>query len=506
MKIKSISIENIRGFLKIPEIELSPKMNILIGANNAGKSTFLKSIFMLQRNNVLTFKDLTIAETQGEVILKFTDPMKPLDVKIDYASLLFKTNTVLRSYYLPGNKSRKNLPTFPQQEPNNCIYPYLSKRKVDTYDPTVKESLVNSVTGTFKHLSLKIDRLTGYPPNQSYIDYCNEILGFVISSETKGNGKSAVYEVDTLKQIPINSMGEGIPNIVGLIADLCVAENKIFLIEEPENDVHPKALKALLKLIIEKSNTNQFFISTHSNIVMKYLGGIDEGKLFHITNENNHPTLGRLFVSEIEEINDPIQRRVVLEDLGYDLFDFDLWQAWLFLEESSAEVIVRDYLIPWHVPELANRIRTFSANSISQVIPKFDDFNRLFVYLHLEPTYKNKVWVIIDDGDEEKLIIEKLKDVYSKSGWATDNFSQFSNHDFEEYYPKSFKAKTTKVLALPVTNKKENQAKRLAKKELLDDLKVWIGKNKEKAKKEFEVSAKEVIDRLKEIQAKIGSL
>ena len=83
MKIKSISIENIRGFLKIPEIELSPKMNILIGANNAGKSTFLKSIFMLQRNNVLTFKDLTIGETQGEVILKFTDPMKPLDVKID---------------------------------------------------------------------------------------------------------------------------------------------------------------------------------------------------------------------------------------------------------------------------------------------------------------------------------------------------------------------------------------------------------------------------------------
>ena len=41
-------------------------------------------------------------------------------------------------------------------------------------------------------------------------------------------------------------MGEGVANIVGLLVDLCLAENKLFLIEEPENDIHPKALKGLL--------------------------------------------------------------------------------------------------------------------------------------------------------------------------------------------------------------------------------------------------------------------
>ena len=40
--------------------------------------------------------------------------------------------------------------------------------------------------------------------------------------------------------------------------------------------------------------------------------------------------------------------------------------------------------------------------------PKFNDFNRLFVFIHLEPTYKNKVWVLIDAGDDEKEIIEGI--------------------------------------------------------------------------------------------------
>jgi hypothetical protein len=57
-------------------------------------------------------------------------------------------------------------------------------------------------------------------------------------------------------------MGEGIPHLLGLINDLCLAENKLFLIEEPENDIHPKALKRLLDLIIQKSQSNQFVIST----------------------------------------------------------------------------------------------------------------------------------------------------------------------------------------------------------------------------------------------------
>ena len=57
------------------------------------------------------------------------------------------------------------------------------------------------------------------------------------------------------------------------------------------------------------------------------------------------------------ELNEAEERRNALERLGYDLSDYDLWKAWLILEESSAERLIREYLIPWFIPELQGRLR-----------------------------------------------------------------------------------------------------------------------------------------------------
>jgi hypothetical protein len=392
--------------------------------------------------------------------------------------------------------------TISSVEPMNLIYPYLSKRKTVTFQDQINEANTNSVLGNFSNLYSKIDRLITpqfQPGNKRYLDACKSVLGFDISTLASPNGKKAVYFIHNMEHIPLTAMGEGVTNIIGLITDLCVAENRIFLIEEPENDIHPQALKALLKLIIDSSSSNQFFISTHSNIVMKYLGGMADTKIFNITNECSDEKRSKLFVSSLEEIPpDPERRREVLEDLGYEFHDFGLWAGWLFLEESSAEVLIREWFIKWYTPTMVNKLRTYSANSTSQVILKFDDFNRLFVYLHLEPKYKNKVWVIIDDGDHEKEIIDKLKLSYMRSGWNEENFSQFTEHDFESYYPEVFQEKVATVLAM--TNKK---AKRKAKKELLDEVKAWIVDNEDLAKEAFEISAKPVIAKLKEIEKKI---
>jgi hypothetical protein len=296
-------------------------------------------------------------------------------------------------------------------------------------------------------------------------------------------------------------MGEGVPNILGLITDLCIAENKIFLIEEPENDIHPKALKELLNFIIEKSITNQFFISTHSNIVMKHLGGAGNSKIFNINNELNEPNKPNLFISKVEEVSkNPETRRKVLEDLGYDFFDFGLWKAWLFLEESSAEYIIRDFLIPFYVPKLKYKLRTFSAHSLSEIPTKFEDFTKLMVFLHLEPLYKNKVWVFVDGGENEKEVISKLKTTYGKSGWDESHFSQFDKHDFESYYPERFQKEVSLVLSEPRKKIRQNK-----KQELFSKIKKWIKDYPELAKVEFETSAASIIQKLREIEQKIVS-
>ncbi|TAF73814.1 MAG: hypothetical protein EAZ53_11320 [Bacteroidetes bacterium] len=202
---------------------------------------------------------------------------------------------------------------------------------------------------------------------------------------------------------------------------------------------------------------------------------------------------------KLEVSQNPEERRQVLEDLGYDFFDFDLWKGWLFLEESSAEIIIRDYLIDWFVKPLKNKIRTFSAGGTSAIIPKFEDFDKLFVFLHLEPTYKNKVWIIIDSGEEEKIIITKIRDKYTKSGWNESNFGQFNEHDFEKYYPLDFQPKVDEIIKIS-----DKQKLRDSKKQLLEEVKQWIAEDENIAKEKFKESAKEVIERLKQISKKLN--
>ena len=257
----------------------------------------------------------------------------------------------------------------------------------------------------------------------------------------------------------------------------------------------PKALKKLLELIIQKSKTNQFLITTHSNIVLKYLGAQASSKIFQVSME----LIDRLPTSRIREIeNTPEERQTVLEDLGYEFFDIDFWSAWLILEESSAEKIIREYLIDWFVPELKGKLRTFSARSLSEVEPKFDDFNRLFVFLHLQSIYRNRAWILIDEGNQESEVIQKLKDKYCSSGWSEESFLQFSEHDFEKYYPEAF----NKDIEI-ISGELNKQKKRTKKKELLESVEAWIKEDENRAKTAFKKSASEVIIILKKIAHKI---
>jgi predicted ATPase len=504
MKITAIELSNIRGFKLLPKTELSKRINVFIGANNSGKSTILNAIFSLQRAKTLVKTDITIGEKKGEVKLFFEGNFFGLVAKLEpNDSYVFDPENQKRRILNSSGTHTQNPKQISEVEPNNLIYPYLSKRKTVNFNDQINEQNTNTVSGNFANLFSKIDRLVTpqfQPGNTQYLQACRDILGFEISTLASPNGKKGVYFVHNQEHIPLIAMGEGVTNIIGLITDLCVAENKVFLIEEPENDIHPKALKSLLNFIIEKSDTNQFFVSTHSNIVMKYLGGSLESKIFNIKSELSDPNRPNLFISNLKEVPSNIDDRIaVLENLGYEFNDFGLWSAWLFLEESSAEVIIRDNLIRWFVPSLTYKLRTFSAGSTSRIKPKFDDFNKLFVFLHLEPSYKNKVWVYIDGGEEEGGIISDMRQVYKSSGWNTSNFNQFFEHDFEKYYPNRFQEEVDDVIA--VSGK---QKKRTAKRELLNKVKDWIIENEKEAKEEFKTSASEIIEVLKSIKQELN--
>ena len=86
--------------------------------------------------------------------------------------------------------------------------------------------------------------------NGRFNELCESILGFkigVIPSENPNSFEPGIF-VNATKMIPLRSMGDGVANVVGFIVILLTEDRKLFLVEELENDIHPKALKKLLNL------------------------------------------------------------------------------------------------------------------------------------------------------------------------------------------------------------------------------------------------------------------
>ena len=507
MWVSSLKIDNIKSFAASGTIHLDKKMNIILGANNSGKSTILRVLYQVQNQASLIGADVRIGAENASAYLSLEE--------VDNSTIAnFINQGYTRGIHIEGLRSWTNLHasmkgqdtsnsiSIASVEPNNFIYPYLSKRKVQGYRREVHRNYLVDVSDTLINLTPKVDQLanTYYTKHDEFERACVNILGFPITtfSAADNNGKQIGIIVNDYDNIPIEAMGEGVPNLLGLIVSLCMAKDKLFLIEELENDIHPRALKSLLELIIKKAEYNQFVISTHSNIVAKYLGSIPGSKIHYVslapyTPENRVPT-----ATYREVGNTPQERREVLEDLGYDLLDYDLAKAWLFFEESSAERLVREFFIPWFFPDLKGKVNTIAAGGTAKVGPKFEDFDRLFLFLHLESMYKNHAWVIVDGDPSGQKIIDDLKQRYTPGGWTEDKFIKFSKENFEDYYPRRFSEKAQAALAI-----KDKQGKRAAKKALLDEVLAWIISDQEQAQSEFAKSAAEVIAILKAIETSI---
>ena len=500
MRIQSLRLRNFRSFVDSGHLALGA-MNVLVGANNAGKSSVLRGLYLLQAGSGATLADIRVGADQATIDMKFTDNAPPRlfsslhqpdgIVRISMVSPDHRNgSTMIATANINGDGERV-IDAIPGVDPQHLVVPYLSKRKTAAFSEEVRLSSAMQVSHQMVNLAAKLSRISNrsFPGGDDYARTCEAILGFVVTAIPSDNGQRPGVYLPTRDVVPIEQMGEGVPNIVALLVDLTLSTGKLFLVEEPENDLHPEALKALLDLIVESSQRNQFVVSTHSNIVLRHLGAVEGSRVFHVSAQKGElPTTAR-----IEEVpNSPQARLSVLRELGYSFTDFDLWSGWLIVEESSAERIIRDYLIPWFAPKLS-RVRTLAANGTSKVEATFADFDRLMRFAHLEPIYSKAAWVRVDADASGREVVEKLQNTYKT--WDADHFGCFSKEQFEHYYPAHFAEKVDQVLAIP-----DRQQKRSAKRQLLEEVRLWLDEDEVRGRTALGASAKDVIDELKRIE------
>jgi len=426
-----------------------------------------------------------------------------LNVKLEENDI----SALLLSGEKPNDSQFVTFPGFPAMEnENNFIYPFLSKRKTSYYNHQQGIQSAFGITDQFHNLAARVQNLenNSHPYSKEYIKYCSDILGFIpgkVPGIQANEDKLGIFA--RKEMIYLESMGDGVANILGLLAILLTEDNKLFLIEELENDIHPEALKKLLTIILEKSKTNQFIISTHSNIILKYLASIPETSIFYTDwkfNEIEQPYRSKIPTSSIVPIgNTPQDRLRILSKLGYDLFDFDLFSSYIIFEESSAEQLVRDFIIPVFAPTLQNKVKTISAGGAYSIPARFDDFLRLFVFIHTSPIYHQKAWVVADGDEAGRENIAKLRNKFRN--WPEHHFINFSKNNIEEYYPPKFKREFESI----IRTVKDSYEKQKRKGILIVKVMEWIRLNPSKAEAHFKKRMKEIIDLLKLIERVVSN-
>ena len=294
MRLERVEIESLKS-VKRADLNLA-SVNVFVGPNNSGKSTILRAVQFLQSPVAFEPRDVRIGSDAVSVDLHLHGDLTPLSLTSAPTTNLGRYKVQFLRSSPSGNFERHILTAdggqyvarvFPNSEPDNFIYTYLANRRVAKISEEVNLSRTNLVTGTFENLTAKVARLASSTTSQgeTYERLCREVLGFKVGVVPSDVGQMPGVYVGNSETIPLQAMGDGVASLVALITDLCVADGKLFLLEEPENDVHPQALKALLKAMVDSASRNQFLVTTHSHIVTRYLGSASESAIFSVTAE-----------------------------------------------------------------------------------------------------------------------------------------------------------------------------------------------------------------------------
>lgn len=506
MRVQWMQLVGFRSFVDTGALPLQ-QVNVVVGRNNSGKSSLLRGLMHLQEGlehwtsdprarSTETKARIALENVSGDWSWLKTCAGSSAVVTATMSSPDRESGTYNFHVESPHFGVIQGADRIPAREPWHFIVPYLSRRKTAVYSEETSAVRARSVDSDIRYLAAKLARLgnPSHPAHERYSSACRAILGFVVTAIPSQSGqRPGVYLADD-EIIWIDHMGEGVPNIVHMLVNLSIAKGKLFLLEEPENDLHPSALKLLLDLVVESSRDNQFVISTHSNIVVRHLCAAPDSQLLRVFGQAH----GDIPESKVEIVdNTPEARISVLEELGYSFADFDLWEGWLILEEASAERIIRDYLIPWFAPGL-KRIRTVSGNGVDRVEAFYAEVHRLVLFTHLMPIYSGRVWVRVDGDSRGKEVIGRLKKTYSD--FSERRFAHFSQCDFEQYYPIDFQREVASAL-----NIGDRRERRQAKRELLDRVLRWLDGHESEARIALAQSASEVIDHLQGMERDLAA-
>lgn len=150
-------------------------------------------------------------------------------------------------------------------------------------------------------------------------------------------------------RIALSKSGSGLKTVITVLASLILVpeiekkhlDNYIFGFEELENNIHPALLRRLNDFIYRSSVENDFiyFLTTHSNVLIDQFSKQEDAQIVHVSQSNS--------VSECHTARTYIENNGILDDL--DVRASDLLQAngIIWVEGPSDRVYLNRWIDLW---------------------------------------------------------------------------------------------------------------------------------------------------------------
>lgn len=313
-----IDIENFKSIKKL-RIDGCKRINLFIGPPNVGKSNILEALSVFSLPVIhRTIRDLIRYDNIPELYFN-ADVSNEISVKSDHLSYkidldtnfdfiidyLFNDDSIADITIKKDNKSISYSRKKGYEDINIYKYAFsFSESKVDRSNfHTLSSPFGNnlfSVIRSHKELVKDISRII-------------ESQGLKLLFDTSSNSYRIISEItnDSFFSIPYDAIADTLQRYIFHLAAIKSNEKSILLFEEPEANCYPPYIKALAQDIID-ATTNQFFIATHSDIVVNHFleNAFDETTIYMVDFKD-----GQTVVQSLTE-----QQKLDIVNDGIDIF------------------------------------------------------------------------------------------------------------------------------------------------------------------------------------------
>jgi predicted ATPase len=325
-----ITAVNLKNFMAHADLEVSdiPRINIVIGKNDTGKTGLLKLMYataksleihsLKSKSNETSFKKelseklfdtfMPRKNGLGDLVAKGSKERLEADLLITSASSAYQQQI----YYSFGDRTDKLIPnvsnhiiTLPENTLNTLFVP---AKEVLTAFTDIRNMRDNFYGTGFDDTYLDLIKALDLPSTKGRVadelSKVNTRLEDLFDGKIEQTGQKEqpfVFKKGS-QQFSMQQTSEGIKKIgilTTLITNRQLGKGTILFMDEPETALHPDAIRQMVEMLVAMSKAGvQIFIATHSYFVIKQLANCAQRDSLHalcwnLTRENGQPIHAR---------------------------------------------------------------------------------------------------------------------------------------------------------------------------------------------------------------------